>query len=107
MTLDNVVAAAKTNKDKIFFTPTGQIVVAGIGTDTDGKPKVIQYGVDNTEYNKVTDKLKDFINGTVADKTVKDYVDTTTNALTIQYVSATPDTPAHIALFANGGKNEH
>ena len=135
VTLDNVVAAAKTNKDKIFFTPTGKIVVAGIGTDTDGKAKVIQYGVDNTQYGKVSAKLKDFIDGSIAGQpTVKDYVDGTTikavndlcdslvtsdsdfftyderagfkNALSIKYVTATPDVPAHIALFAKGGETE-
>ena len=104
--LDQVVAAAKNNTDKIFFTPTGKIVVAGTGTDSEGKAQIIQYGVDNTEYAKIYAKLKDFIDGTASDKTVKDYVDTTTNALTIQYVSATPDTPAHIALFAKDGKTE-
>lgn len=133
--LDKVVAAAKTNTDKIFFTPTGKIVVAGTGTDADGKTKkIIQYGVDNTEYGKISTALNEFIanNGTNG-KTVKGYVDATTknsvndlvtiisnsdfanydtnnkkfkNALTIKYVAATTNKGAHIALFAKDGTTE-
>lgn len=77
--LDKVVAAAKTNTDKVFFTPTGKIVVAGTGTDSEGKAQVIQYGVDNTQYDKVSATLKDFIDGSITDEpTVKGYVDATT-----------------------------
>lgn len=135
VTLDNVVAAAKTNTDKIFFTPSGKIVVAGTGTDADGKTKkIIQYGVDNTEYGKISTALNEFIanNGT-SGKTVKGYVDATTknsvndlvtiisnsdfanydtnnkkfkNALTIKYIAATADKTAHIALVAKDGTTE-
>lgn len=134
--LDQVVAAAKNNTDKIFFTPTGKIVVAGTGTDSEGKAQIIQYGVDNTEYAKIYAKLKDFIDSSITNEpTVKAYVDTTTeqaidsyntelydlldksdfaaddrgrwkNKLSIKYVPATTNTAAHIALFAKDGKSE-
>lgn len=72
VTTEQIVEAAKANKDKIFFGANGQIIVGAAESDKDP----IKYGVDKETQDKIEATLKDFIDGTnTENKTVKAYVD--------------------------------
>lgn len=124
VTMDKIVAAAKDNKDKIFFAPNGQIVV-GAG-ESNAEP--IKYGVDEETQDKINGALQEYIKGTRRTTVLDDIYDgdnevrndmiriitnsdcldvndnKLTNALKLVYVPAADSTPAHIALSDKSGK---